>query len=494
MNSLIPILVFAPIVGAVFQTFNPRPIISRTIAVAASLTSAIAAILLFLQIEASPGKEIPIFIVDWMRSYSIHFSLGVDGLNLLPVLVTALVFPFLLVSEWERQFGRRGIHALLLLLEGAILGALCSLDLFLLLFFFLMLPIPTYFLASIWGDEGREVSAFRMISTSLVAGASFFFGVLLIYHSVDPHTFLISDLVGQLTGKSTEIFGMTFGIQEVAFPLLALGLALRAPLWPLQGWFRLFVLKAPTTVGIAALLAGYPVAITVFTRVGYALFPETMRGNLDLWIGMGIANLVFGALTLLQEKDLRGVMVSLSIFFSGISMLGIGTGHPAGLVSSQFVLFSSILALAVWGFSSEILRYRVRSYEIANFRGVLRSLPDLGTVTLIALAAAVGIPGTVGFISYALLYVGGFNYHPGVVVTALVVSIVVTGFLIQIYRSIFLGEKVEERYPRLSVRERLLLIPLAALLIIVGFMPSPLIDIVQATIGKIIMVTPAGPM
>lgn len=484
MKTLIPILVFAPAIGALLQTLSPRPAFSRTLAIFASMVSAIAAIILFVQMDSN--AETPRFVVAWMRSYSIHFALGVDGLNLLPMLVTALVFPFLLISEWDRQFGRRGIHALLLLLECAILGALCAGDLFLLLFFLTLAPIPLYFLASIWGDEGREVSAFRMMSVALVAGACLFFGILLIYHAVDPHTFLIEDLAGKLTGKTTEIFGLTVDLQHVAFPLIVVGLALRAPFWPVQGWFRKFVLKVPTTVGVGALLAGYPVALTVFSRIGFVLFPETMKAHLDVWIGIGIANLVFGALTLLQETDLRGILVSLSTVFVGFSMLGIGTAHPSGLVGSQFILFSSMTALAVWGFATEILRYRTRSYSIAETRGVLRTLPDLGSATLISVACAVGIPGTAGFVSFALLYMGTFNYHPGVVVSALFVSVVVTGFLVQVYRQIFLGERAADKYAKLGFRERLLLIPLVGIALLVGFFPSPLVEIVRATVTKVL--------
>jgi NADH-quinone oxidoreductase subunit M len=476
--------VFAPAFGALLQTFNPRPAFSRTLAIISSLVSAIAAVLIFVQMDAT-GETVN-FVVAWIRSYSIHFALGVDGLNLLPMLITALIFPFLLISEWDRQFGRRGIHALLLLLECSILGALLSGDLFLLLFFLTLSPIPLYFLASIWGDEGRESSAFRMISVALVSGASLFFGILLIYHVVDPHTFLIEELAGKLSGKTTEIFGITMGLPQIAFPLIVFGLALRAPLWPAQGWFRKFMLKVPTTVGIGALLAGYPVMLTVFTRLGFLLFPETMRANLDVWIGIGVANLVFGALTLLQENDLRGITVSLSTVFVGFAMMGIGTGHPTGVVGSQFILFSSLAALAVWGFATEILRYRTRTYEISETRGVLRTLPDLGSTALISIACALGIPGTAGFIAFALLYMGYFDYHPGVVVVALVVSLVITGFLVQIYRSIFLGEKATEKYPKLGFRERLLLVPLVGIVLLVGFFPSPLVELVRATILKVL--------
>lgn len=493
MKALIPVLVFAPAIGAILQVMNPRPAFCRTAAIIASLASTVAAVLLFANMDASLGAETPRFTMQWIHSYSIHFALGVDGLNLLPMLVTAIIFPFLIISEWDRQFGRRGIHALLLVLETAILGSICSLDLFLLLFFFLMIPIPLYFMASIWGDEGREVSAFRMISVSFVAGASLLFGALLIYQSVDPHTFLIEDLRGKLSGKTADIFGMTLGLQQIAFGLIVFGLALRAPIWPLHGWFRKLILKVPTTVAIATILSGFPVILTIFTRIGFELFPETMNRQLDFWIAAGIANLVFGALSLLQEKDLRGILVSLSTVFVGFSLVGIGTGNPTGLVGSQFILFSSMLAIAVLGFASEILRYRVRSYQVADFSGVLRTLPDLGSSALISLASAVGIPGTAGFISFALILIGAFNYHPGVVIVGLLVSIIVSGFLIQIYRQIFLGEKAMEKFPKLNLRERVLLFPLTAVILLVGFFPSPLVEIVRITVSKILSTGSAGP-
>ncbi len=492
MKILIPIMVFAPAIGAVLQILNPRPLFCRSVAIVAALASAVAAGILFYDIDPTMAGETPKFVVNWMKSYSIHFALGVDGLNLLPTVATALIFPFLIVSEWDRPSGRRGIHALLLILETAILGSLCSLDLFLLLFFFLMIPIPLYFLSSIWGDEGRESAAFRMISVSLVAGASLFFGILLIYHAVDPHTFLIDDLKGKLAGKSAEVFGMNFEMGQLAFGMIALGLALRAPLWPIHGWFRKLLLRVPTTVGVAAILGSYPVVLTVFTRIGFELFPETMNSHLDFWIGAGIANLIFGALALLQEKDLRGVLVSLSSLAVGFSMIGIGTGHQTGLVGSQFILFSSLIALAIWGFASEILRVRARTYVISELSGVLRTLPDLGSSTLIALACAIGIPGTAGFISISLLTIGSFNYHPGVVVTSLVVSVVVTGFIVQIFRQVFLGERSESRFPKLDIRERVLLFPLVGAILTVGFFPSPLVEIVRMTIARILNLGSAG--
>lgn len=485
LKTLIPILVFAPAIGAILQMLNPRPLFCRSVAIAATLVSAVTAGILFYEMDPS-ANETPRFLVNWMKSYSIHFAMGVDGLNLLPMLATALIFPFLIISEWERQFGRRGIHALLLILETAILGSLCSLDLFLLLFFILMIPIPLYFLSSIWGDEGREPAAFRMISVSLLGGASLFFGILLIYHSVDPHSFLIDDLKGKLSGKMVEVFGTSFEIGQIAFGIIAFGLALRAPIWPLHGWYRKLLLRVPTSVGIAALLGGYPVGITVFTRLGFELFPDKINTALDILIGLGIANLIFGALSLLQEKDLRGILVSFSSIAVGFSMIGIGTGSQTGLVGSQFILFSSIVALAIWGFSSEILRFRARTYLVKELNGVLRSLPDLGSSTLFALACAVGIPGTAGFISLALLSMGFFSYHPGVVVTSLMVSVVATGFLIQIFRQVFLGERNETKFSCLTFRERLLLFPLVGVIIFVGLFPSPLIEIVRMTVARVL--------
>src|SRR5690606_18629967 len=186
---------------------------------------------------------------------------------------------------------------------------------------------------------------------------------------------------------------------------------------------------------------------------------------------------------LLQEKDLRGVMVSLSNVFVGLAMIGVGTGNPTGLIGSQFVLFSTALSIALLGLSSEVLRHRTWSYGLSDFGGVLRQLPDLGCAALISIACGVGIPGTVGFVSIALLFMGGYGYNPGVVLGSLFVIIVMTGFLVQMFRQVFLGEKVDAKYSKLGFRERFLLIPLSFVIVAVGFVPSPFVEIVRSAVA-----------
>ncbi len=486
VKSLIPILVFAPTIGAILQVLNPRPLFCRTVAILATVISAVTAGILFSEIDPQNPIETPQFIVNWIKSYSIHFALEVDGLNLLPTLATALIFPFLIISEWNRSFARRGIHALLLILETAILGALCSVDLFLLIFFLMMIPVPLYFLSSIWGDEGREKASFRMISVSLVASASLFLGVLIIFHGLEPHTFLIGDLRGKLVGKTAEIFGVSFEMNQIAFGLITFALALRAPIWPVHGWCRSLILRAPASIGVATLLAGYPVAVTVFTRIGYELFPQSVGSHLDLLMGAGIITAIFGTLSLLQEKDLRGILVSFSSIATGFSIIGVGTGLQTGLVGSQFILFSTAVGLAIWGFSSEILHYRSKTYLTEELSGVMKTLPDLGVSTLIALACFVGVPGTIGFISYSLLSMGSFNYHPGIIIVSLVVATVVSGFLIQVFRQIFLGEQKTASLSALTFRERVVLFPLVFVIVTTGFIPSPLVEGVKMTVMRIL--------
>jgi NADH-quinone oxidoreductase subunit M len=187
-------------------------------------------------------------------------------------------------------------------------------------------------------------------------------------------------------------------------------------------------------------------------------------------------------LTLFQEKDLRGLLVSLSTIFAGLALIGIGTGNASGLIGSQFLLFSAALALALLGFSSEILRFRTRSYALADHAGALRQIPDLGTCAMLAIACGLGVPGTVGFVAFGLLLMGAFAYNPGIVIGTLVALVLVTGFLIQVYRGVFLGDAGEIRYGRLAVRERFLLLPITAAIVVAGFFPSPLVDSVRASV------------
>ncbi|MEK7692041.1 MAG: proton-conducting transporter membrane subunit, partial [Bdellovibrionota bacterium] len=226
--------------------------IGRWISFVASASAGILGIFIVARVDPNQALYAVSESAAWMGSYSIAYEMGVDGLSAIPILLVSILFPVLIAFEWERKSGARGMHGLLLLLQTALLGALCAQDLFLLFFFWAMSVLPVYFLIGIWGGEGRETAAFRSIISASVGNALFFSALILVYYSVDPHTFSLRGLSqARLDEKVVVIMGRDFHVSRLAFLLVCGGLVLRTPILPFHCWFTSVCREAPPSVAVA---------------------------------------------------------------------------------------------------------------------------------------------------------------------------------------------------------------------------------------------------
>lgn len=481
-------MIFLPALGAFVQAWSPRPVLSRWVALTASLLSSVFGYLIVAGLHLKWVENPMKIVVPWMSSYSMNYAVALDGLNSLPVLLVCTVFPLLIVSEWHRTNARRGLHGMVLLLQTAILGALCSQDLFLMFFFWVLITLPSYFLVVIWGGDKREPAAFKQIVVASVANAFVFLGVLLIYYALDPHTFLIEEILpAKLADKTFVLFNGDLPVQPVALALIAFGLALRAPIWPFQGWFKQVSLEVPSTIFVALHLAGVPVAITLFARLGYTLFPDLIAEMSQGLIALGMANLAIAVFSILAEKDIRGILAYLAQAFAGMAILGLGAYSSVGMVGSAFQLLGLGLGIAGLGFVAEFLHHRRKSYDVDSYGALIKKFPLLGVIAAIYIASILGIPGLVGFVGSSLLFIGQFSIHPFLVVGASFVLILLTGFLFQTYRKLFLGvDQPGEVMAPVTFREAAYFFPLVLLMVLAGVMPEPLLEIVRPTVNLLL--------
>jgi NADH-quinone oxidoreductase subunit M len=181
-------MIIFPFLGAGAQALDLRASVLKWLALGASIISAILGVLVLGHNLAGLPVESLLDQLPWVGSYAINYELSVDGISMVPVLIASVIFPVLLASEWDRREGARGLHALLLILQGALLGAVCSQDLFLMFFFWSLSSLPIFFLTGIWGGSSREQSAFRTLVTAAVGNSLLFGALILIYYSKDPHT------------------------------------------------------------------------------------------------------------------------------------------------------------------------------------------------------------------------------------------------------------------------------------------------------------------
>lgn len=488
MENLLTLMLFLPAIGALFQMTTPRMHLCRWLALGSSLLSGSIGLFLVFWSRWSGTTETLTVQYPWMKSYSMYYVLGLDGLNALVALLIAIVFPMLIIAEWNRTNARRGTFALLLLLQFSSLGTALSQDLFLMFFFWTLSSLPGYFLIGILGDQEREKNAVRYLNISSVATALFLIAGLIVYYAIEPHTFLIKTLSGgKFVTKTFELFGDTIPVGPVALGLFAFSFALRAPIWPFHGWFMRISKAIPATIVVALLVSSVPICISMFIRISYEMFPDLIPSIADALVWIGVLNLAVATFFILSEKDLRGFLSLLALASTGMALVGAGAVNSFGIVGSLFQVFSFGLSIAGIGILAQYLHDHGKSYQFDGFVGLIKDAPHAGVVMAIFFGCVLGLPSGVGFIGTSLLFIGAFSIHPALVVIEAALLIVLGAYLFQVYRKMFLTpSKVAVSIHEIDGRNRFALFPLAIVILLIGFYPSPLIDVVRETTGIIL--------
>jgi NADH-quinone oxidoreductase subunit M len=499
-THLISFMLLTPFVGALAQGTLPSqtpgaPAATRMVALGASLVSSVLAILAIASMSPDAGGLQVAESIEWISSYAITYEMGLDGLNAPILLLLAVLFPVLIAAEWNNPRGRRGMHGLLLLLQSALMGAVCAQDLFVTFFFWTMSALPLYFLVAVWGnDEGREQAAFRLIVSATLGNALLFAALILIYHSVDPNTFLLKELSGgKLESRTFPFLGETLPVAPVCVALISLGLALRVPLWPLHGWFTRAAEEAPFPVLAAQLVSAVSVGTYLFVRLCYSLFPATTGGVAEAIVAFGLINLLLGALGALAQTDLRRLLAQLALVATGLILIGAAARTSASWVGLIFQQFASGLALAGMALLAGILRERTRTTEFrpegdGPLGGIAPRAPSTALAGGVFVAALLGFPGLVGFVGQSLLIVGSYPVFPAAVLLVALATLIVVYQLFRTYRAVFLGASspATEGFVDLSLRERAYLLPLIAAALVLGIYPKPLIDVIRATVAALL--------
>ena len=495
----ITLMVFLPLVGALAQaglSQARRLGLSRWVALGASLASSLCGVALVASMQGATADLQATESLPWVGAYAISYEMGVDGLNALLVLLVSIIFPILMAAEWNQKSGVRGMQALLLILQSAFLGTVCAQDFFLLFFFWALSALPFYFLIGIWGGERRESAAFRSTVAGAIGNALFFAALVLIYYSVDPHTFSLKELAGgKLVGKTLHFLGSDVPVSWVAFGLIGGGLALRAPIWPFHGWFTEVAEEAPPTVFVALAGVSVPVAAYIFIRLSYALFPETVAQTANGIVIVGMINLVMGGVCAVSQRSLKLLMAYVCLSEVGLILIGVGSLSAIGVVGAVYQFFAVGLGVAGFGLCAGILADRTGESRFLSsredvresgpgFGGIAAQAPGIAVIAGIITASLLGFPGFSGFVGHSLLIIGSFAVHPAAVLLAGAAFLLAAYYLFTMYRYVFLGKNQGENggFTDLTLRERAYLLPLVACILVFGIYPKPLLELVRPTV------------
>jgi NADH-quinone oxidoreductase subunit M len=415
----------------------------------------------------------------WIPSFGINFALGVDAIALVLILMSVILAPIVVLAGWDEAHGGRWsvktFYILILVLETMMIGVFAATDLFLFYVIFEAMLIPVYFLIGGYGTGERAAAAVKFLLYSLFGGLLMLASIIALYvmsGAQGGHTFDI-DKLSQLQMSSTT--------QNLLFLGFFIAFAIKAPLWPFHTWLPDAAKSA--TPGTSVLLLGVLDKVGTFGMIRYCLtlFPEASKTFTPLIMILAVISIVYGAFLAIGAKDIKRLIAYTSISHFGFITLGIIAMTSQAQSGAILYMFNHGFSTAALFVVAGWMIARRGSSTIADFGGLQRVTPIMAWSFFIAGLSSLALPGLSSFVSEFLVLVGTFTRYPvhaiiatfGIVLAALYI-------LIPVQKALH-GPTTpgNENLKDLNLREKLAIAPVIAIIVVLGFYPSPLLNVIN---------------
>jgi len=487
--NLLTMVGVLPLISALLIAFIPSKnaeLIKRA-ALAATLVVAIASIFLATGFDKSVTGMQYVQSNAWIEAFNINFAVGIDGISLVLILLSTILVPIVILATWhESDLGRwssKSFYILILVLETLMIGVFAATDLFLFYVFFEAMLIPIYFLIGGYGTGNKSAAAVKFLLYSL-------FGGLLMLASVIGLYVIAGNQIGatfDLTQLATlEIDSNT---QNLLFLGFFIAFAIKAPLWPFHTWLP-DAAKAATP-GTSVLLLGVLDKVGTYGMIRFciALFPDASKTFTPLIITLAVVSIIYGAFMAIGQKDIKGLIAFTSISHFGFITMGIFAMTTQGMSGANLYMVNHGFSTAALFLVAGWMMMRRGSSTIADFGGLQRVTPVMAWTFFIAGMSGLALPGLSSFVSEFLVLVGTYTRYPvaavigtlGIVLAALYILIPIQKTL---HGPITSGN---ENLKDLNLREKIAIAPVILIIVVMGFYPKPVLDIINPTAEKIVV-------
>jgi NADH-quinone oxidoreductase subunit M len=438
--------------------------------------------------------------ISWLGTVKVDYFLGVDGLSMPMVLLTALISFIAAISSWTINKSVKGYFALYLLLDAGMMGVFVSLDFFLFYIFWELMLLPMYFLIGIWGGPRKEYAAikffiytlFGSVFILLVMIGLYFSATELLTDGTKAHTFSLIALMNPANYSATGILSALNpdNLRLIAYIALFAGFAIKIPMFPFHTWLPDAHVEAPTPISV--ILAGVLLKMGTYgiLRVSYPIFPDITR-ELMWWIGLfGMINIVYGALVAMAQKDFKKLIAYSSVSHMGYVLLGMASLTTVGVNGAIFQMFNHGTITAMLFLIVGVIYDRAHTRGLNDFGGLALKMPVYTGFVTVAFFAAIGLPSMSGFVSEALVFVGAFGVDSIRVITMIsTLGILLgAGYMLWTLQRVYLGP-LNEKWASLTdldKREYLMFIPLTVVVIFFGIYPSAMLDIMNSSVNSLV--------
>jgi NADH-quinone oxidoreductase subunit M len=463
-------------------------------AIGMSVQLILAAVLVFyyLSVQGPGDLHNMIFVADhvWYAPLNIHYTIGVDGIAVAMIALTAIVIFAGVFASWKMEYLSREFFISLIVLSTGVFGFFISLDLFTMLVFYELAVIPMYLLIGIWGTGPKERSAMKLTLMLMAGSALLVVGLLGIYFNSAPNG-------GQLTFNMMQISKVHIPIaaQRFFFPLTFVGFGVLGALFPLHTWSPDGHASAPTAVSM--LHAGVLMKLGAYGcfRVAMFLMPQAAHQLAWIFIILTSISVVYGAFGAIKQKDLKYINAYSSVSHVGLILFALLMMNTTAIDGAILQMISHGLMTALFFALIGMVYGRTHTRNIHEMGGLLKIIPFLGVMYIIAGFASLGLPGFSGFVSEMTIFVGAFAHSDmfhRVATIVVVSSIVVTAvYILRVVGIMLLGPVRHEEHLKLTDAtwfERVSTITLVIAIAGIGILPLWLSDTIQRSLGPIMHV------
>ncbi|MGI9038147.1 MAG: complex I subunit 4 family protein [Gemmatimonadota bacterium] len=483
---ILALLMALPVAGAV-ACFAAGERQAQNVALFASLATFGFSLPLFWSFESGTAALQNFVSVPWIESWGIGYTVGIDGISLLMVLLTTFILPLAVLGSFNYiHERRRAFYAMLLLLETAMLGVFVSLDLFLFFLLWEMMLVPMYFLIGVWGGTRRVYAAVKFF---LFTGV----GSLLMLVAILTVVYLYFQQFGVVTFAYNDLVQLPISrvLQLPLFVAFALAFAIKVPLFPFHTWLPDAHVEAPTAGSV--ILAGVMLKMGTygFLRFAMPLFSHaaTSQAVVGTIMVLSLIGILYGAWVAAVQPDVKKLVAYTSIAHLGFVMMGMFALTSESVEGAILQMVNHGISTGALFLMIGMLYERRHTRMIADFGGLARVMPVFATAFVLVALSSIGLPGTNGFVGEFLILIGTFRTQPLAAVIAASGVIFAAAYMLPMVQRVLYGPLTNpenEGLKDLCNRERIVIAPLLVMIVLIGVYPAPFLTRTSASVQALV--------
>ena len=483
---------FLPLLGALLLLFVPKES-RRTFelgALAFTVADFLLSIPLWFQYDRSSAAVQWAFSVDWIPSIGVKFSIGMDGISLVLLLLTTLLgfivvwCSFKAITERFKEY-----YIWLLVMQFSMMGVFITQDMFQFYLFWELMLVPMYFLIAIWGGPQKLYAAIKLFLYTLAGSVLMLVAILAIYFLQYKTTGHYDMSIASFQAMAPVIAGQGHTFQILLAVAFFLGFAIKVPMFPFHTWLPDAHVQAPTAGSVV--LAGVLLKMGTygFLRFLLPIAPNATKELMPWFMTLALIGVIYGALVAMIQKDMKKLVAYSSVSHLGLCMLGLFALNPNGITGGILQMLNHGISTSALFLLVGIVYERRHTRMIAEYGGLSKTMPVYATIFLIMTMSSIGLPGLNGFIGEFAILQGAFQAAPWIAVLATTGIVLGAAYMLWLYQRAMFGpiNETNSKMKDLSAREIAYFVPLLIAAFWIGLYPKPLLAVLDKPVEKLVM-------